>query len=1479
MKWQSKHGIICTTLEVGIGVLLVFSAFNIINSIYVNPGNSISYQIDTPLETYVFNEPYNVSTIIIAPTYIVFNETGFNVTSSNSIDIRIDHIDEDISSPADSNDDLLVFTITDTGGDTWFNLSGFSPTISYTVKVNSLFFSTEIANGDGSISFFDNPGVNDEYSIFWTAGTNTAPVITNPFPANGSTSISTSGSPVNVYLSDVDGNDMNVSVWSNHTGSWVNYAGFSKFIETSDYVNSFMRDVPPVGTWNYLDTGSYTFTAGWQPDGIRAAYGNITVTDDWGMTTSYTKYWWSVNVTDSLLWTNNTYHFTTAGTGLPVVQTNDPTNIQEINVTLQGELLNDGGEDAWCRFQWGNTSNPLGQGTTNQTHNSGESYSSGVKGNLTSWYNSDWLYRKQITIDSEYIDADLLNFPVFINDIDSNYQYARDPDGYDFLFTTSDGMTKLNHELVRFDYGLNTIEAWVNVTSISSTSDTTIYLYWGNLSATNQENLNGTWETGYVGVYHLDEQSGSGNTVIDSSSNGNDATYKGDLPTRNSTRCGYAQYFDGDNDYIDFPQIIRDSLQGNTASISSQMKHEIYGSAMTYYVIGDGVAGSSSGENFTTSSYNGVNTWTYDGYANNTQSWDGQDTYNFDHENLWFMNAYLWDSSTAQIAGAVSGSYQSSSVVAADVPSGSYGYMHLGINWDYTNDYRGYVDEIRVYDKRNNVSWIKADTFNNNQTSGFVTYWSAESEWSDTGNLSAGTLYKYRAVANNSNGVSYGDNISFLTKPYEPRLLAALAENQSAIQLTWTQIDGSGYNTTYIERSTSSVPWVRGNGYNVYNGTLFSHNDTNLSWGTTYYYQAWSFTNWSDDTTTLYQYSVNFDSANNQTNSLPVFSNIIPVNNTIVDVAVDINMTIIDPDGHTFNWTIETLPDIGSKNGNDEANGSKACPINSTHTSTYTWFVNCTDSYDWINRTYNFTSMIQYVAVPTNGVSDYHPTVNYLNLSWDNNSGISETYRTDNYVLVQRNDTYATSATQSGNWIRQNNTRGYWNESWTETSGGYFTVFGYNDTANMYSYTNATPLGLDLPWGALALRCFSENNPEIPLIGWDIEITNSSFTETYAATDITNTHYLDMEDIPYGIGTIFQVSNDSYETRSYTYDIAQNNFYNLTFYLPKSIPEGGTGDPEYDENETYSEDYVIHVVGPQSEYGVDPPIEDAEVIIRKYINTTESYETVGVYITDADGTFTVPLLPNNLYSFNLSATGYYDAIESWMPVEIVFEGDRHKTFRLAPLAGEDIIDDDYIIFWDTITFTGVMNDIDGLNGTITITYDDSNLSTIDTQIYIYEHYLGVSTLIAMISNTSENSITYTTGTINTTRRHSAVLYFNNTANFDANSPVSIQILPINIWSTRDDFDFEDRVTKIFGPWGFGYASALSAILAIIALVLFGPHNTGIGIMASGFTLAITSSIFTILFTGGIRVELTILAPIIIIIAGIYMLVKDPGGHL
>jgi PKD repeat protein len=95
-------------------------------------------------------------------------------------------------------------------------------------------------------------------------------------------------------------------------------------------------------------------------------------------------------------------------------------------------------------------------------------------------------------------------------------------------------------------------------------------------------------------------------------------------------------------------------------------------------------------------------------------------------------------------------------------------------------------------------------------------------------------------------------------------------------------------------------------------------------------------------------------------NSAPVFSAVTPSNgaSNIPIGTSSLSITIEDPDGDLFDWTIETSPDIGTSQANGASNGSKSCSISGlSYSTTYHWFVNATDgSGNWTNKSYWFAT-------------------------------------------------------------------------------------------------------------------------------------------------------------------------------------------------------------------------------------------------------------------------------------------------------------------------------------------------------------------------------------------------------------------------------------------------------------------------------------------------------------------------------------------
>jgi len=169
------------------------------------------------------------------------------------------------------------------------------------------------------------------------------------------------------------------------------------------------------------------------------------------------------------------------------------------------------------------------------------------------WHNSVWNYRKKLTIDHTKVSDTLTDFPVLIS-LASDSDLAADAqnDGDDILFTDSGGADKLSHEIEKFDGNTGELVAWVKIPSLSSSTDTDIYMYYGNAGASNQENITGVWNSNYKMVQHLQETSGGANAIKDSTSNANHGTDSG-TPTLGATgKIDKAISFDGIDDLIDY---------------------------------------------------------------------------------------------------------------------------------------------------------------------------------------------------------------------------------------------------------------------------------------------------------------------------------------------------------------------------------------------------------------------------------------------------------------------------------------------------------------------------------------------------------------------------------------------------------------------------------------------------------------------------------------------------------------------------------------------------------------------------------------------------------------------------------------------------------------------------------------------------------------------------------------------------------------
>lgn len=131
-----------------------------------------------------------------------------------------------------------------------------------------------------------------------------------------------------------------------------------------------------------------------------------------------------------------------------------------------------------------------------------------------------WSYKQQIDIDSSVIDSDLSDYKVVVKLTTSNFDFTdAESDGSDIRFTLDDELTLLSYERVIHDNINEIAEYHVKVPTASSSSDTAIFMYYGNTASglTDGEDAGNVWESSYKRVYHCDDLTTS--TIEDSTGN------------------------------------------------------------------------------------------------------------------------------------------------------------------------------------------------------------------------------------------------------------------------------------------------------------------------------------------------------------------------------------------------------------------------------------------------------------------------------------------------------------------------------------------------------------------------------------------------------------------------------------------------------------------------------------------------------------------------------------------------------------------------------------------------------------------------------------------------------------------------------------------------------------------------------------------------------------------------------------------------
>ena len=184
------------------------------------------------------------------------------------------------------------------------------------------------------------------------------------------------------------------------------------------------------------------------------------------------------------------------------------------------------------------------------------------------WYNASWNYRVKVTVLASKVDADLTDYPVYVDlsnlpaDFHTNVNQT---DARDIRVTTANGTTELPREVVSYNSTTDTGELHFKA-SIDGDTDTDFYVYYGNTAATEPAadstyGSQNAWNSNYLGVWHLKDGTDDSH-ISDSTAGGYTGTKRtSDAPAEIAATISTGQSFTAtNNDYISMGDVIADGL-------------------------------------------------------------------------------------------------------------------------------------------------------------------------------------------------------------------------------------------------------------------------------------------------------------------------------------------------------------------------------------------------------------------------------------------------------------------------------------------------------------------------------------------------------------------------------------------------------------------------------------------------------------------------------------------------------------------------------------------------------------------------------------------------------------------------------------------------------------------------------------------------------------------------------------------------------
>jgi len=474
---------------------------------------------------------------------------------------------------------------------------------------------------------------------------------------------------------------------------------------------------------------------------------------------------------------------------------------------------------------------------------------------VENWANESYSYRSLITIDKDQVPSQLSNFPVLvvIYENDTIYDLMNDNHTGIAFYSYEDNATEYAFECESYYKGGGVVTAyfWVNVTTVYSTKNTHIWFYYSG-NTVDASNPNGTWNSGYDMVYHMNQNS---DDIQDSTSNNRDATADIDDGSLTYEQTGQVSYC------VDFGReasfIMPEDFMGADVTLEIWLKFDDYDLVhivpLQFYKekrIYLDYNNEGSIDEFQLQYNYLADTWediTFD-----TGSNIGTTNFNY------FVGTYEDSSSAKAYMNGVL-KEEDGTVGTLSEPTSSNG-NRLGAYYDGTiYGFDGKIDEVRISNVVRSPSWIKASYNNMNNQTGANAFASFSAQEENAVSPSSATLHlnnnKFThqgetgntTLSNETATVYETANISFVYNGTQvigfvqinvSDIHANITSDNVSIQFTsdnssWDK--GGNWKTgasggwTFILNSTS---WTNGNGCYGANPFPINDNSSYIYWRT-----------------------------------------------------------------------------------------------------------------------------------------------------------------------------------------------------------------------------------------------------------------------------------------------------------------------------------------------------------------------------------------------------------------------------------------------------------------------------------------------------------------------------------------------------------------------------------------------------------------------------------------------------------------------